>query len=274
MTDVQGRTAFITGGGNGIGLGIARVFARAGVKLALADLDEAALARAKAELQDITAVETYRLDVRDREAYAETAEAVEGALGPVSLLFNNAGVAGSVPLSKLSYELWDFNLGINLQGVINGIQTFLPRMLKQGLGGHVVNTSSGAGLAVTASGLLYTTAKFAVVGLSESLRQELVKTDIGCSVLCPGMVATNIVQRSADASPKPAGAMTKEAEQAVADRVKMVGQALLQQGVGIDTVGELVLKGVQENRMYIHTDAMMRSLVKARSQALLESFPS
>jgi NAD(P)-dependent dehydrogenase (short-subunit alcohol dehydrogenase family) len=108
MTDVQGRTAFITGGGNGVGLGIARSFARAGAKLVLVDVDDAALARAKAELQDITPVETFRLDVRDRAAYAKTAEAAERALGPVSLLFNNAGVAGGAAVSKLTYELWDW----------------------------------------------------------------------------------------------------------------------------------------------------------------------
>jgi len=114
MRDVQGRTAFITGGGNGIGLGIARSFARAGAKLVLVDVDAAALARAKVELQDITRVETFPLDVRDRDAYAKTAEAAERALGPVSLLFNNAGVAGGAPVSNLTYELWDWVIGINL----------------------------------------------------------------------------------------------------------------------------------------------------------------
>jgi NADP-dependent 3-hydroxy acid dehydrogenase YdfG len=94
MTDVKGRTAFITGGANGIGLGIARAFGRAGAKLALADLDVAALAHAKAELAALTAVEAVELDVRDRAAYARAADEVERALGPVSLLFNNAGVAG------------------------------------------------------------------------------------------------------------------------------------------------------------------------------------
>ncbi|HEX7714068.1 MAG TPA: SDR family NAD(P)-dependent oxidoreductase, partial [Bacillota bacterium] len=166
MTDIKGRTAFITGGGNGIGLGIARSLARAGAKLALADLDAAALARAKAELQDITPVETYVLDVRDRDAYASTAEAVERALGPVSLLFNNAGVAGGDSVRRLTYELWDFYLGVNLYGVINGLQAFLPKMIERGQGGHVVNTASGAGLVASGAGILYTTSKYAVVGMS------------------------------------------------------------------------------------------------------------
>src|SRR5262245_49222650 len=111
MTDVTGRTAFITGGANGIGLGIARAFGRAGAKLALADRDVPALERAGKELGEITSVETVELDVRDRAGYARAADRVERKLGPVSLLFNNAGVAGGAPATKLSYELWDWSIG-------------------------------------------------------------------------------------------------------------------------------------------------------------------
>jgi len=273
MTDVKGRTAFITGGANGIGLGIARSIARAGAKLALVDLDADALKRAKAELQDITAVETYQLDVRDRAAYAATADAVEAALGPVSLLFNNAGIAGGVSVANFSYELWDWHIGINLMGVINGVQTFLPRMIKHGLGGHIVNTASGAGLAATGSGVMYTTAKFGVVGMSESLNIELATNGIGVSVLCPGMVATNIVQRSADGTPKPEAALTKEQEQAIAKRTDMIGQLLLTMGVSVDKVGEIVLQAVQDNSLYIHTDRIIEAPFKSRTKAILDAMP-
>ena len=149
MTEVAGRTAFITGGGNGIGLGIARAFARAGARLALADRDADALASAKAELSGMTAVETMVLDVRDRDAFGRAADDVEAKLGPVSLLCNNAGVSGGAPAGKFTYELWDWSLGINLGGVVNGVTTFLPRMIARGDGGHVVNTASGAGLIET-----------------------------------------------------------------------------------------------------------------------------
>jgi NAD(P)-dependent dehydrogenase (short-subunit alcohol dehydrogenase family) len=273
MTDVQGRTAFITGGGNGIGLGIARSFARAGAKLALADVDSASLARAKAELQDITQVETYQLDVRDRDAYASTAEAVERALGPVSLLFNNAGVAGGAPATKLTYDLWDWSIGINLGGVINGVQTFLPKMVERGEGGHIVNTASGAGLAATSSGVLYCTAKFAVVGMSESLNAELAATGIGVSVLCPGPVATGIIQRSVDGAPKTGMALTAEQERLGAERRALMTQ-LLQQGASIDEVGQIVLSAVQENGIYIHTDRIMEEPIKARTRALLDAMPN
>lgn len=269
MTEVRGRTAFITGGANGIGLGIARAFAKAGAKLAIADLDVAALARVKEELQSITQIETYRLDVRDRAAYTATAEAVERALGVVTLLFNNAGVAAGAPVEAMTYELWDFGMGVNLGGVINGIQTFLPKMIKHGQGGHVVNTASGAGLAgVTA--VLYTTAKFGVVGLSESLELELPKHNIGISVLCPGPVATDIVDRTAGIAPK--ASLSAEGEQKAA-AARAQATAMLKIGVSIDAVGERVLTAVRENRFYIHTDRLMEEAIKQRTQALLDAMP-
>lgn len=270
MTDIQGRVAFITGGANGIGLGIARAFGRAGAKLAIADIDAVALARAKAELQAITQVEAYTLDVRDREAFAATAEAVERALGPVTLLFNNAGVAAGAAPEKMTYELWDFGMGINLDGVINGVQTFLPKMVQRGQGGHIVNTASGAGLAYMPTGTLYTTAKFAVVGMAEALNRELEPSGIGVTVLCPGPVATDIVNRSASAAPRVA--LSAEEESAV-EAQRSQSTEWLKHGVGIDAVGEMVLKAVRENRLYIHTDRIMEEPIKARTKALLEALP-
>jgi NAD(P)-dependent dehydrogenase (short-subunit alcohol dehydrogenase family) len=272
MTDVSGRTAFITGGANGIGLGIARAFARAGAKLALADVDAAALARAKAELERETKVETVALDVRDRDAYARAADAVERALGPVSLLFNNAGVAGAAPAIALSYELWDWAIGINLHGVINGIQSFLPRMTDRRAGGHIVNTASGAGLAATPSGVLYTTAKFAVVGMSEALQQELAPAGIGVSVLCPGPVATDILARTAEVQPEAGSSLTDAQRKERADRIALATQ-VLKQGVDPDRVGEMVLEAVLADRLYIHTDRIMAPLIEARAKALLDAMP-
>ncbi len=272
MADVKGRTAFITGGANGIGLGIARAFGRAGAKLALADLDVAALAHAKAELAALTAVEAVELDVRDRAAYARAADEVERALGPVSLLFNNAGVAGGAAAHKLTYELWDWAMGINLYGVINGVQTFLPRMVARGAGGHIVNTASGAGLAATGNGVPYSTAKYGVVGLSETLHLELAAAGIGVSVLCPGPVATDIVARTAKVQPAEREPPSEEQRELVAQHLALATR-ILQAGVSPDTVGEMVLDGVVGNRLYIHTDRIMANAIEARAKALLDAMP-
>jgi NAD(P)-dependent dehydrogenase (short-subunit alcohol dehydrogenase family) len=270
MKDLSGRTAFITGGAQGIGLGIARRLAREGVKLAIVDIDAAALEKARSELENVTQVTALELDVRERDAFAKVADSVEERLGPVSLLFNNAGVASGVPVSAMSYAMWDWVLGVNIQGVVNGIQTFLPRMIKRGLGGHVVNTSSGAGLAVTNAGFLYTTSKYAVVGMSEALRQELqiAGTGIGVSVLCPGPVATGIVGRSMRARPG-AGQLNEAALM----RLKEVDSHLLEHGVSIDEVGEMVLNAINNNRPYIFTDRLVEDFVVERTKSILSCLP-
>lgn len=268
--ELTGRTAFITGGAQGIGLGIARRLSREGVKLALADIDAAALDAAQDELTASTDVKTYVLDVRDREAFASVADEVESQQGPVSLLFNNAGVAGATPVTEMTYEMWDWVLGINLHGVINGIQTFLPRMIARGEGGHVVNTSSGAGIAPTGSGHLYHTSKYAVVGLSESLRQDLeyARIGIGISVLCPGPVATNIVARTIANRP---GRTPAENDHELT-RVREMSAALAA-GVSPDEVGDMVWNGIKSNSPYIFTDRVMADLVIDRTEALMAAMP-
>jgi NAD(P)-dependent dehydrogenase (short-subunit alcohol dehydrogenase family) len=272
MTDVAGRTAFITGGANGIGLGIARAFASAGARLALADLDAEALAVAKAELSPLTPTETYRLDVRDRDAYARTADAAEAALGPVSLLVNNAGVAGGAAAPKMTYDLWDWGLGVNLGGVVNGVQTFLPRMTIRGGGGQIVNTASGAGLVASGGGVLYHTAKFGVVGMTEALRAELKPHGIGCTVLCPGPVATDIVARTDRLQPRDAPSVAPERAAAEARIRQLTGW--LARGVHPDAVGQMVLAAVLANRLYVHTDRMMVPGIEARTRELLDAMPA
>lgn len=272
MTDVQGRTAFITGGGNGIGLGIAKALARAGVPLALNDIDGEALDHARAQLGSIVPVEVFRFDVRDRDAYAAAAAAAEERLGPVSLLFNNAGVASAFPADRLTYALWDWSIGTNLGGVINGIRTFLPRMLERGEGGHIVNTASGAGLAATGSGVLHCTAKFGVVGLSESMGPELASSGVGVSLLCPGPVATGSIERSADAAPIAGLCLSPEEWRHHAERSAAMA-AVLRKAISADAVGELVLKAVREDQFYIHTDRVMEARIAARTEALLEAMP-
>ena len=262
----EGNTIFITGGARGIGLGIARAFARAGAKLALADIDQASLTTAKSELSKLAPVETFLLDVRDRSAFAGVADETEARLGPVSILCNNAGVGGEPQVSRLTYEHWDWIMGINLNGVINGIQTFLPRMIRRGGDAHIVNTASGGGLAATASGLLYTTSKFAVVGLSEFLRLVLEPSEIGVSVLCPGPVNTKIISNSR--ATRPGESWT--AEESMAWETITAIQAA---GAHPNDVGEMVLSAVKANRFYIHTDRIMVEMIDARTKEILDAMP-
>jgi NAD(P)-dependent dehydrogenase (short-subunit alcohol dehydrogenase family) len=273
MTDIADRTAFITGGANGIGLGIARALARAGAKLVLVDLDADALGRAQAELGKVTEVFTAVLDVRDRAAYARVADAAEARLGPVSILVNNAGVAGGAPASKLTYELWDWGMGINLDGVINGIQTLLPRIVARGAGGHIMNTASGAGLYAGPGNALYCTAKFAVVGLSEALGAELEPQGIGVTVLCPGPVATDIIERTRAAQPKVVRTFSEAQRTKVFARNEEM-KTFLANGVQPDAVGDMVLAAIRENRLYVHTDRTSIDKIIERSKALIDAMPA
>jgi NAD(P)-dependent dehydrogenase (short-subunit alcohol dehydrogenase family) len=265
---LAGRTAFITGGAQGIGLGIARSLVRRGAKVALADIDRDRLADAQAELGDRGEVASFVLDVRERDAFRCVADDAEAALGPVSLLFNNAGVIGSTSPTRMTYEAWDWVLGINLHGVVNGIQTFVPRMIERGEGGYVVNTSSGAGLVESGSGFLYTASKYAVVGLSESLHRELAHHSIGVSVLCPGAVATQIITNTA--STRPSG---HEPTPRVA-AILAAAQDSLAAGTPPDDVGEMVIDAIATGSLYVFTDGSMEELIRQRTERLLAALPT
>lgn len=258
-------TAFITGGAQGIGLGIARALAQRGAKVALADIDADKLSLAKSELEPLTQVATYVLDVRDRLGFAETADKVEADLGPVTLLFNNAGVASGQHVTLMDYDSWDRMLGINFHGVVNGIQTFVPRMLAGGRGGYVVNTSSGAGIVEANTGYLYTTSKFAVVGMSEALHRELAPFGIGVSVLCPGRVATDIVRNTWGLD----GPDAEGFDPSLRQSLEASSQQLHVEGVSTELVAELVLKAMSRDKLHIFTDGELHDLVVARHEQIL-----
>lgn len=259
MRDWTDSVAFITGGAQGIGLGIARALAKRGVALALADVDEVALARSAEVLAQVTTVTTYGLDVRDRDAFADAADQAEKELGPVDLLFNNAGIVPHAVVGELSYDRWDLALAVNLTGVINGIQTFLPRLLER-KAGYIVNTASGAGL-VADPNVLYVTAKFAVVGLSESLRQAAAPHGVDVSVLCPGPVDTEIVSNT----------RTWGDGVALRDDLVPAVEAFLKSGPGIDDVGEMVLTGMAARQLWIFTGDEIRPHLEKRMAALLDT---
>jgi NAD(P)-dependent dehydrogenase (short-subunit alcohol dehydrogenase family) len=196
MSDYQGKVAFITGGASGAGFGQAVVFGQAGARLVIADVRAAALEEARARLRDQGLnAQTIELDVTDREAYARVAGEVERVQGkPPELLFNTAGVNVFGPLEKSTYEDFDWLLGVNLGGVVNGMVTFVPRMIAAGRGGHIVTTASIGGFFGSATAGIYSAAKAAVINLMESYRQALAKHHIQVSVLCPANIRSNIAE--------------------------------------------------------------------------------
>lgn len=250
MKDFAGRTAFVTGGANGVGIGIVRNLLNEGCKVAIADIRQDSIDRALQSL-DNREVMGVQLDVASRAAFAAAADEVEARFGPVSILVNNAGVNLFQPIEESSYDDWDWLLGVNLHGVINGVQTFVPRMVErvkagEQVGGHVVNTASMAGFLSSGSPGIYNTTKAAVRALSESLRYSLLQYGIGVSVLCPGLVKSLIYASDAIRPDDLKGAM-KAVDAAAVERLQGVHEF----GMEPDVIGARTIEAMKANRLYI-----------------------
>lgn len=245
MKNVEGKTAFITGGASGIGLGMAQTFMAAGMNVAIADIRQDHIDKAMAQLPG-AGVLPLLLDVSDRAAFARAADACEKAFGPVHLVCNNAGINMFAPMDECTYEDWDWIMGVNLGGVVNGVQTFVPRIKAHGEGGHIVNTASMASFITGPGAGIYSTTKFAVRGLSENLRWSLAPYNIGVSVLCPGLVNSAIYE-SDKVRPKELSGNIGPIDEAFMARLAEVHK------VGMDPreVGEKVLAGVLRNDLFI-----------------------
>lgn len=194
MQDFEGRVAVITGGASGVGFGQAQVFGRLGCRIAIIDVRRDALDDAAARLAD-EGIDVYAvpLDIRDRDAWVRAVDDIEAHFADtVSLLFNTAGVNGFGPLDDARYADFDWILGVNLGGVVNGIQTVLPRMISAGHGGHIVSVASMAGFEGSPVAGIYAASKAAVITLMESYALSLGTHGIGVSVLCPASVRTDI----------------------------------------------------------------------------------
>jgi NAD(P)-dependent dehydrogenase (short-subunit alcohol dehydrogenase family) len=252
MIEFAGRTAFVTGGANGVGIGIVRNLLEAGAKVAIADIRQDSIDRALATL-DNREVMGVELDVRSREGFAAVADDVEARFGPVSLVFNNAGVNLFQPIEDSSYDDWDWVLGVNLGGVINGVMTFAPRMKARALsgevnGGHITNTASMASFIGSGTPGIYNTSKFAVRGLSYSLRHSMYQYGIGVSCVHPGLVKSYIYA-SDDVRPDELKGAMKPVDKAMVDRLAGVHEF----GMEPDVIGARILEGIRENRANIFT---------------------
>ena len=207
------------------------------------------------------------LDVTDREGFARAADEAEGVFGNVSVLCNNAGMGILGPATLARYDDWDWGLGVLLGGVVNGIQTFVPRLLERGEGGHIVNTSSMAGVLPIPGAAIYITAKAAVIGLSEALRSELAGEGIGVSAFCPGPVQTNIREGGRMRPQRYANSGYAELERELEERPNSP--------LWMDPLecGERVLEGIRRDDLYIFTHREFREGAEERFNAMLASFP-
>lgn len=272
MQSLEGKNAFITGGASGIGYAMAEAFLEAGMNVAIADIDADALLAAQQRLAAASnaRVVAVQLDVTDREQYRMVADQVEAELGHIHVLCNNAGVYRGGAMDAVTYEDWDWVMGVNVGGVINGLQTLVDRIKAHGEGGHVVNTASMAGV-VTSPGLgVYNASKFAVVGMSEALRQDLEPHGIGVSVLCPGMVRTRILE-SERTRPDRFEVSDEAARQAASAHSEVMNLAM-NTGIEPSEVAALVVQGILENRLYLFPHPEMKAAAVDRMTALADAF--
>jgi NAD(P)-dependent dehydrogenase (short-subunit alcohol dehydrogenase family) len=272
MQTVKGKVAFITGGASGIGLGIAGALVEAGMRVVLADLrqdhiDEALAAFGRhGQSQNVHAI---LLDVTDRAAMNAAAAEAERVFGEVQVLVNNAGVGIQGPFKGITYADWDFGLAVNLGGVINGLQTFLPRMRAYGKGGHIVNTASLAALVpMPAQFVIYQAAKAAVVTISECIRAELAPENIGVTVLCPGPVRTNIHELARNRPPQfGIGEAFRKSQDAGEAQVHFPSM------MEPSAVGALILRAILHDELYVITHGEWRTAAEGRHAALIAAMP-
>jgi NAD(P)-dependent dehydrogenase (short-subunit alcohol dehydrogenase family) len=272
MKDLEGKTLFITGGASGIGFGITQVLVDAGMNAVIGDIRQDHIDEALdffEKKQQSRRVHGIKVDITDRPAMARAADEAERTFGKVHVLINNAGVDCNGPLKKATFDDWDYGLNVNFGGMINGVQTFLPRILKHGEGGHIVSTASLAGLIpVRGEAAMYGAAKAAVVSFMESIREELAADNIGVSVLCPGGFKTRIHESGQNRPEKyRANSGFTEAEATLAKR--QISDAWS------DPLwaGEVVKRGILNNELYLMTHEMAEP-VRKRAAALIAAMPA
>ena len=269
MKHIEGKVAFITGAANGAGFGMAREFAKNGMKVVITDIRQDSLDRAMADFRNNPNVHAIRLDVADREAFARAADETEKVFGKVHVLCNNAGINLFVPIEECTYNDWDWVMGVNFGGVVNGIQTFIPRIRKRGEGGHIVNTASMSAFLASAIAGIYTASKYAVRGLSEALRCSLYPYNIGVSVFCPGLINSMIYESEKVRPQRLASPENTARSQKTMDVLPEIHKL----GMSPEEVGEKVLAGIRRNDMYIFSHPEFREEMQEISDEILSYLP-
>jgi NAD(P)-dependent dehydrogenase (short-subunit alcohol dehydrogenase family) len=269
MDPFKNRVAVITGGAGGLGSAMARAFAERGSKIVLADLDAPNLEVMTKSLAATGAqVLGVPTDVTKRDSVEALAEATLKRFGAAHIVCNNAGVATFGPIAQSTQKDWEFTMNVNFWGVVYGLQAFVPRLIAQRQGGHVINTASMAGLTGMSWLGVYCASKFAVVGLTESLVRELRPHDIGASVLCPMIVETKINDNSLRMRPaelrNPEGT---DILQTGGDAPPLVGSTIQP-----EELARRVVRAVERRDLYILTHPEQREILKRRAQRIDETF--
>ncbi|MCK9993963.1 MAG: hypothetical protein Dbin4_02483 [Alphaproteobacteria bacterium] len=272
---LMGKTAFITGGASGIGYGMAQAFARAGMNIMIADIEQAALDKAVEALNKSANVQVsgVRCDVSLRDSIFEAAQTAFEQFGKVHVVCNNAGIGAGGKMDQATVADWDWVVGVNQMAIVYAVQAFLPHIKEHDEGGHFVTTASMAGMiAAPMVGGPYTATKFAAVGISEVLREELAGTNISASVLCPGFVNTNIGNAQRNRPDRFGGAPDPSKMTAQEKAGQEMVNNFLKGGLDPRIVGELVLEAVKNDWPYIFTDPNMRGAVEKRFAAIMKGF--
>lgn len=265
MDNLNGKVAFITGGASGIGLGMARAFLEQGMKVSLADWNEKHIGQARDLLAGNNAVHFVKANVADRENLRAAVDETLAAFGKIHVLCNNAGVNGGGTAASEDFDDWDRALAVNLGGVVNGTKIVAPIIRAQGEGGHIVNTSSMAGVVPLPGLAAYSTAKYAVRGFSESLRIQLAPKGIGVSCLFPGATRTALV-------PLPEDDPENIREEGAPQFLKDLWDAMRAAIDPLET-GRMVVDAILANRFYIFTNNEFLDEVQQRHREIEDAFP-
>jgi len=274
MQDLAGKVAVITGGGSGIGRGIALTLAREAMVVAVADIRPDAAAAVAGEIVGAGGTGfAVEVDVTSVDSLEAAEAEIESRAGPVNLLCANAGVLRIASLDQHTIEDWEYTLSVNVLGVVKTVKAFLPQLRQNAPDAHIVNTASLGGLVSVERFPIgaYTASKYACVGFSEMLRGELAAEGIGVSVLCPGVVESNLAQTSGENRPAAYGEH-RAPEMAGSPAGAQPAAGRPPQAMAALAVGPIVVRAIRENRLHILTHPQSRPLVERRFEALLDDF--